>query len=457
MKIIVAGCGKVGTALVSALEKEGHDLVAVDISQQALDELTGIYDIMCVCGTVSDNDTLTEAGVADCSVFIATTASDETNMLACFLARQMGAKHTIASIRNPEYNDKGLDFLCRTLGISMAINPDRITALELFNILKFPSAENIESFSGKFELIELVLKEQSAASGLSLAELRRRFPAHFLICAVQRDGEVFIPQGNFVLQTGDRIALTAAPVEAQKLLRQMGILQKSAKRVIIAGAGRKSHYLSELLTSSGVSVTVIEIDRERCESFTTEIVNNSVYVINGDGTSREVLEEEGIDSTDAFVSLTGVDETNILSAIYAQSKHVPKVIAKVSRGELYEMAEKLGLDCVISPVNIVTGQICRYVRAVQNTLGSNIEALYKVMDGKVEALEFSVGSELPFCGIPLSELKLRKGILIVGIIRGRRAVIPGGAECIRQGDRVVVICSGHKLNDLADIFEPRED
>jgi trk system potassium uptake protein TrkA len=455
MKIVIAGCGKVGTAIIARLVEEGHDVVAVDSSPSAIEEIINVYDIMCVCGNAADDDILAEAGVPGCQLFVAATSQDETNMLSCFIAGRMGAAHTVARIRNPEYNDKGLDFLCQNLGLSMAINPDRVSAEELYNLLKFPSAANIEHFSGNFDLIETTL-DSSPAIGVSLAELRRRYDAKFLICAVQRNGNLFIPTGNFVLSEGDRVALTAAPGEAQKLLRKLGIFRKSSRNVMILGASRTAFYLSKMLTAAGISVKVIEIDRRRCEEFSAEAVGNGMFVINGDGARQEVLEEEGLTSTDGFVAITGSDEQNILISIYASTRHVPKVIAKVNRPELAALAEKLGLGSVVSPMRIVANQLSRYARALQNTEGSNIETLYRIMDDKAEVLEFSVNGDFRGAGIELKDLGLRQNILIAGIVRGRKAIIPSGSETIQPGDRVIVLSAGHRLGDLNDILSGEE-
>ena len=455
MRIIVAGCGKIGTAIISRLVGEGHEVVAVDSDPAAIEDITNLYDIMCVCGNAADDDTLNEARVGECQLFVAATAQDELNMLSCFIAGRKGAAHTVARIRNPEYNDDSLDFLCQNLGLSMSVNPDRMCARELHNLLKFPSAASIEHFSGNFQLIETTL-DDSPAVGVSLAELRRRYDAKFLICAVQRNGEMFIPTGNFVLAQGDNVALTAAPGEASKLFRKLGILQRSSRSVMLVGASRTAFYLAKSLTATGVRVKVVEKDRKRCEEFSTEFDDGYLSVINGDGARQEVLEEEGLSSMDGFVALTGSDEQNILISIYASSLGVPKVIAKVNRPELTVMAEKLGLESLVSPVRIVANRLNRYARALQNSEGSNVETLYRTMDEKAEVLEFNVKQDFRGSGIPLKDLSLRENILIAGIIRGRRAIIPNGVETIAQGDRVIVFSAGHRLDDLNDILGQEE-
>lgn len=362
-----------------------------------------------------------------------------------------GGKAYHCRIRNPEYNDRSLGYLCQQLELSLSINPDLLAATELYNILKLPSAVRIETFSGRsFELVELVLKPDSPLDGQTLADLRRRYAgAKFLICAVQRGNEVMIPSGGFALRAGDKIALTAAPNEIQKLLRQLGLLQMSARNVMILGASRTAYYLAKLLLTGGNTVKVIEQNRERCQSFCAALPG--AVVINSDGARQEVLLEEGLASVDAFVALTGSDEENILVSIYAAQQKVPKVIAKVNRAEMASMAERLGLDCIVSPRNIISDLLARYARALHNSAGSNVESLYKIMDDRAEALEFKVTGDFPYSNQPLKELRPAAGILIAGIIRGRRTIIPSGDDEILPGDRVIVLSAEHRLHDLSDI------
>ena len=374
------------------------------------------------------------------------------NMLSCFLAKKMGAKHTVARIRNPEYNDRSLGFMRQQLDLSMSVNPELLVAQELYNILKMPSAVKIESFSsGSFEMVEIKLKPDSMLDGMTLVEMRGKFKAKFLICAVQRDGKVFIPSGNFVLHSGDKIGLTASQPEILKLLRELKLMQKQAKDVIILGGSRTAFYLAKRLIAAGNNVKIIEQHIERCEEI-SELLPG-VSVIHADGTQQEVLEEEGIATTDAFVALTGIDEENILISYYAQKKGVPKVIAKVNRDELVSIADNMGLDCVISPKKIIADVLTQYARALQNSLGSKVETLYKLMDSNVEALEFTVSTDFIGVQTPLKEMSLKPHILIAGIIRGRKTIIPAGDDMIFPGDKVIIIAEQKGLNDLSDIIE----
>lgn len=453
MKIIIVGGGKIGATLIESLEGEGHDITVVDRDQKVVDEISNIYDVMCVCGNGVDNDTLKAADVANAELIISVTNSDEINMLICFIAKKMGAAYTVARVRNPEFNDKRMGQVKQYLDISLTINPELLAAQEIFNILKLPAAINIETFSRRnFEMVELIIKEDSYLEGISLIDLRKKYKASYLICVVKRGDEIYIPDGNFVLKYGDHICLTANFTEIQKLLKMLGLAKKHSKNVMILGATTTAFYLSKMLLRSGSTVTIIDKDRERCNNF-AEILPNAV-VINGDGAQQEVLMEEGITSADAFASLTGMDEENILISFFAQSQNVPRVVAKVNRNELASMAEKLGLDSIVSPKKAASNVITSYARALQNTLGSNVETMYKLMDGSVEALEFNVQSDFKCQHVPLKNMQLKNDVLIAGIIRKRKAFVPTGEDEIIAGDKIIVIAksNGQKMHDLSDIL-----
>lgn len=452
MKILIVGCGKIGTALVDSLCSEGHDIVAIDTDRKVLEDINNIYDVMCVCGNGADSDVLEEAGAEKAELIISVTNSDEINMLSCFFAKKMGTAHSVARIRKADYNDKSLSFMKQTLSLSMPLNPEYRVAGEFYNILKMPSAVKIENFSsGNFEMIELKLKSDSKLHGVTLSEMRSKFKSNFLICAVQRDGKVFIPSGNFALQGGDKIGVTADQTQMINFLKEMNLMQKHTKNVIILGGSQSAYYLAKKLVDSGNKVRIIEQDLAKCEEL-SELLPN-VAVINADGTQQEVLLEEGIERTDAFVALTGIDEENILISYFAQKKGVPKVITKINRDELMEITDDMGLDCVISPKKTVANMLTRYARALENSKGSKVETLYRLMDSNVEALEFTVGQDFRGTAIPLKELSLKPQILIAGIIRGRTAIIPAGDDFIQTGDRVIVIAGQRRLQDLSDILK----
>lgn len=454
MKIIVVGCGEIGVTILSGLVAEGHDVVAMDENGGILDGIANIYDVIGVCGNGVDRNALHAAGAERADVLIAVTGSDEKNMLICYLARKMGARQTIARIRNPQYNDReNNEFLREQLGLSMAINPEMLTAQELFNILKLPSAVKIETFSGgDFEIIELKLKGDSKLDGVRLQDLRGKVKAKFLICAVQREEEIYIPDGNFVLRGGDKIALTASPAEIAKLLKAMELMQKQGKNIIVLGGSKTAYYLAQLLTGGGFAVKIIEQDPAVCEALSASL--SRAVVINGDGAQRELLLEEGISSADAFVALTDVDEENILMSFFAESQKVSKIISQVNREELAEIADNLGLDCLVSPKQTIANVLIRYARALENSKGSNVETLYKIMDGQAEALEFNVRPDSELVDIPIKNLLLRENILLTGILRGGKPIIPSGDDVILPDDKVVVVSTDRqRLNDLSDILK----
>lgn len=451
MNIIIVGCGKVGVSILSSLVAEGHNVTAVDTNTEVIEELTNVYDVMGVCGNGVDYETLEEASVEQAGLFVASTKSDELNMLSCFLAKKMGAKQTIARIRNPEYNDSSLSFVRQQLDLSMSINPELLAARELSDLLKLPSAVKIEPFSRRnFEMIELRIKEGSALNGVKLKDLPGKTRAKVLICAVQRGDQVYIPDGNFQLQSGDRIGLTASPEEIEKFLRILGILQRRARKIMILGGSKTAYYLAKLLTDMGNSVKIIEEKEQRCLELCDALPK--VTVIHGNGTQQELLLEEGIRGQDAFVALTGIDEVNILISIFAASLQVPTVIAKVNKDEMVAIAEKLGLDMIVSPKKTVADILVRYARALENSKGSNVETLYKLMDGKAEALEFNVRADSKVVGVALKDLRFKPNILIAGILRGRQTIVPGGNDVILPGDNVIVLAANHRLQDLSDVI-----
>ena len=452
MDIIVAGMGKIGLSVVRTLLNEGHDVTIVDKSAEVVTDVTNVYDVIGVCGNCADCEILEEAGADKADLFLSFTDSDEMNMLSCFLAKKMGAKHTVARIRNPEYNDQSLSFMRQQLNLSMSINPEILVAQELYNILKIPSAFKVEYFARRgLELIELKLKSDSPLCGKKLSKLREKQNVEFLIGGVLRDGNVIIPDGSFELATGDVISIVATPNDMQKLLKGLGLVTKQARNVMILGGSKTAYYLAKMLLSSGNEVKIIEKNLKRCEEL-SDIIPKAV-LINGDGSEQELLLEEGLRSIDAFVTRPGMDEENILMSIFASNQNVPKVISKVNRDEMVKMAEHLGLDCLVSTKSITSDIILRYTRALQNTLGSSIETLYKIMDGKVEILEFRVDTAPKFIGVPIKELKIKRGILIAGITRAnKKTLIPSGDDIIMSGDRILILSAEHRITTLSDIL-----
>lgn len=452
MRVIIVGCGKVGKAIIDSMSDDNHSITAIDNDQEVISSITNNYDVMAVCGNATSREMLLEAGVAKADLFIAVTESDEVNMLSCFLARRMGAKHTVARIRERDYNEDGLNFLIKELDLSMALNPELLTAERLFSWLKIPSAVRVDNFAGKkICMLEFIVRENSALCDKSLIDIRKKSPVQFVACAVQRGEEVYVPNGMFVLQEGDRVAFTVKRSEAYKFLKSVDAVQKQGRDVIILGGSTTAYYLAKILSSNNYSVKIIEKDEQRCNEL-AEILPNGATLIYGDGMSQDLLWEEGIQSTDALVALTGTDEENILISFYAASQSVPKVITKVNHAELAELAEKLGLDSIVSPRKIVADTLTRYARALNKSAESKVETMYSLMDEHAEALEFVVLPDCSLIGIPLKEMKLKPNFIIAGIIRGKDTIIPSGDDVILEGDSVIVVAASAHLYDLSDIL-----
>lgn len=452
MNIVIIGDGKVGSTLSSQLQKEGHDIVVIDNNQNALKNLINTQDVMCVEGNGALYTVQEEAGVAHADLVIACTSMDELNMLCCLLAKKAGAKKTIARIRDPQY-DKQLNEMKEDLGLSMGINPELAAATELSRMMLFPSAAKIELFAkGKVELVEFKLNAQSVLDGMSLSEVYKKYRAKVLVCAVQREDEIYIPDGDFRLRSGDRINLTASHENLEKFFKALGLLKNQSKTAMIAGGGRIAYYLTIALQKLGIKVKIIEKDYQRCMDL-SELLPKAI-VIHGDGTNQDLLKEEGLEHVDAFAALTGIDEENIIMAMFASNLKIPKVTAKINRDSYAELADMLGLDSFVSPKDITANHIVSYVRAMQNSFGSNnIESMYRLMDNQVEALEFIVREEGSYTGVPLKALKLKKNILIASIVRRRIPIIPGGNDKIEVGDSVIVVSRNHSFKDLKEIIE----
>ncbi len=453
MKVVVVGCGKIGKTIVESLVKEKHELLCIDSDMEVVSEIGNAYDVMTICGNGISYDVLKQTDMSKVELFIAVTGSDEFNMLSCLAAKRMGAKNTVARIRNSEYNTESLGFIKQSLKLSMAINPEKLTAEALYNLLKLPSAVKVETFtSRRFEIVELIVKSGSKIEGMTLMDMRKKIPEKFLIAVVQRGEDVFIPNGFMKLEDGDKICVVASSEDTHRILQALGFVQKESKDVMILGGSQTAHYLTEMLLKDRTSVKIVENNKAKCESL-CESLPNGVDVIFGDGMSQEILLEEGIANTDALVSLTGSDENNILIAFYAMNQKVPKVISKVNRNELSAIAEKLGLDCIVSPKNLIADILVRYARALSDTVGSKVESLYSLMDGGAEALEFTVMQDFQYTEIPLRKMKLRQDVLIAGIIRKGKAFIPGGDDIINAEDSVIVISKGKSLYSLSEIVE----
>lgn len=452
MDIIIVGCGKVGSALAEELCEE-HNITVIDRNEDLISSVINDFDVMGIVGNCIRTDILEEANIAKTSIFIAVTDSDEVNILSCMIARNMGAQHCIARVRNPEF-DRQLVFMRDRLGISMMVNPDYNAANEIAKVLRYPEAINIDSFAkGRVELAEIRINSGSILENVVLSQLSKRLRLDVLICAVQRGDELIIPNGNFMLRADDKIHVTASHSSMVKFLRSISAAyrEKRVKSAVLIGGGRIAYHLSQQLIEMGVKVKIIEIDEDRCIALSENL--NKVSISHADGTDHDILAEERVFDADAVVTLTGIDEENILLSLIAKKNGVEKVVTKVNRMSLIELSDTLNLDSVISPKTIMVEQILQYVRAKQNSLGNSVTTLYRLVNDRLEAIEFVVRDKADYVDVPLKELKLRSGILIASIVRGNDLIIPRGDDCLKQGDSVVVVTTNTGFHDLSNIFD----
>lgn len=453
MKIVIVGDGKVGYTLTKSLSEEGHDLVVIDNNRRVLQSSQEALDVAVVDGNGASVEVQREAGVGTADLLIAATNGDETNLLCCMVAKKLGCKHTIARVRNPEY-DQQIRFMREELGLSMVINPEKAAALEIFRLLQFPSFLKRDSFArGNAELVELKLKDGNALVGKAMQQFRTVADVNALVCAVERENDIFIPKGNFTMQSGDRITIAADAADLMRLIKNLKVYTPKAQHVMIIGGSRTATYLAQRLIRNKIGLTIIELDEKRCKDLSEMLPQATV--INGNGTDQKLLLSEGIASSDAVVSLTGIDEENLLVSMFANYVGVPKTITKINRTEYNPVFESMGgIDSVVSPKLLTANEIVRYVRAMEHTTGGSVLTLYKIVDGKAEALEFSVKGEAPFINIPLYRLKLKKNVLIASIIRARKVIIPSGSDVMQKGDTVIVVTEANRaIHDLKDIFE----
>lgn len=450
MNIVIVGDGKVGATLVEHLSQEGHDIVVIDRDSKIVEQMVNSYDVMGICGNGASYDVQIEAGVSSARLFIAATSSDELNILCCLIAKKVGAHHTIARVRNPDYL-KQLPFIKEELGLSMIVNPEYDAANEIAKVLRFPNAINIETFSrGNVDLAELKINDGNPLCDMALTDIFGAFKTKILVCAVQRKADVFIPRGDFVLKSGDKIHITAPRGELVRFMKKLGIYKHRTKDIMIIGGGKMGYYLARQLSESGgYNVKIIEIDRDRCDKLCTLLPD--VNIINGDGTDRGILYEQGIESQDAFVALTTIDEENIISSMYASSLGISKTVAKVNRVS-YQVLESIGMDSAFSSKAIAANRIIGYVRALENSGESSVQTLYKLVGGQVEALEFKITADFKNIGIPLKELDINNDTLIASIIRDNHVIFPDGNDSIEIGDSVIIVSKSKQFRSINQIF-----
>lgn len=451
MKILIAGDGKVGATLTRQLSAEGYDLTVIDSNSQVLESSVERYDVMTVQGNCASMETLRQAGVEKAELLIAATSADEVNLLCCMTAHGMNPNlHTIARIRNPEYTEQAYR-MRDTFALSLTVNPEKQAATEIERLLKYPGFLKRDTFAkGRVEIVELRIEETSPLRDVPLSKLNSIARCQVLVCTVLRDGTAITPDGNFILRTGDRIFVTASAENLALLLKNLGIITRKVHKVILAGGSRVGYYLAQDLEKSGISVRLIENNEERCVQLAQMLPQTCV--VHGDASSQTTLDSEGLAECDALVTLTGLDELNMVVSLYGASRGVPQIITKLGRAENTKILDSLPLGSVICPKELCCNTIVRYVRAMRNQMGAAV-TIHTIADGQAEAIEFRVDEGTLHCGEPLRQLKLRKNVLIVCITRGARTEIPNGESRFEKGDTLVVVSSSDVvLSQLNDIF-----
>lgn len=451
LNIIIVGCGKVGTTLVEELSQEGHAITIVDKDYQNVQTIANMYDVMGICGNGASYSVLKEAGIEGTDLIIAVTESDELNLLCCTVAKRVGNCAAIARVRNPEYN-KEIGYLRDKLGLAMIINPEYEAAVEAARILYLPSALEVNTFAhGQAELIKFKIPEGNILDGMTIKDIGQHIDTKVLICAVERNGEVYIPDGNFTLVAEDVASFVSSRKKVKEFLVTIGFNTNKVKDTMIIGGGKSTYYLAKRLIRNGISVKIIESDRTRCEEL-SKLLPKAI-IINGDGTDEDLLKEEGIEYVESFVPLTGIDEENILLTLFARQVSGAKVITKINRINFRDVINTLDLGSVVYPKYITAEAIIAYVRAKNASKDSNIETLYHMFDHRVEAIEFRVDDESGVTDIPFKDLHLKKNLLVSFINRNGDIIIPSGNDCIRLGDTVMIVTTHTGFYDIQDILE----
>jgi trk system potassium uptake protein TrkA len=451
VKILIVGDGKLGATVTRELSREGYDVTLIDKDQNVLESTMEKYDIITVQGNGASMDILRSAGVADADLMIAVTGEDELNLLVCMTARSMNEKlHTIARLRNPEYAQQA--YMMRSVfGLSLIVNPEKHAAREIERLIRYPGFLKNDTFAkGRVEIVEIRIDGDSILKNAALSSLDSIVKCKVLVCAVLRDGTSISPDGSFVLQEGDRIFVTASTENLSVLLKNLGILKKKVKRVLIAGGGRISYYLASFLQKSGISVEIIEKDHNRCVALSELLPDTTI--IEGDASQTSFLDDEGFSETDALVTLTGLDELNIVISMYGNSKNIPILITKVGRYDGTELLNDLPIGSLISPKELTCTSIVRFVRAMQAGQGAAV-TVHRIADGQAEALEFVADETTLHCGEPLKNVKTKDNILIACITHNMVTEIPNGESVFNKGDSVVIVCSNDKAPySLNEIF-----
>lgn len=450
MNIIIVGCGKVGEELAHRLNEEGDNITVIDIDSTKVNDVTSRLDVLGVTGNGATHLVQQEAGIRDADLLIAVTGSDELNLLCCLIAKKEGNCQTIARVRDPQYSTEA-PYLKEELGLAMVINPEFQAAAEIARVLRFPSAIKIDTFAkGKVDLMKFRLPENCVLTGCSVKEIATKLKCDVLVCTVERGDEAFIPNGEFVFGEKDIISIIASPANANAFFRKIDYKINQVKDCMIAGGGDVAYYLCRILRKAGISLKLIEKDSKRCEKLCTALPE--VTVICGDAADQQILLEEGLENANSFAALTNLDEENIMLSLFARVKGCKKLVTKINRIDFFDVIKQLDLDSIIYPKNITSELIVSYVRAMKNTIGSNVQTVYSIIKGKAEAAEFLIKDTSPVLGKPLMELKFKPNVLVAVILRGNRVIIPRGSDVIEKNDSVIVV-SDIRPHDISDILD----
>ena len=450
MKIIIVGSGKMGTYLSNILIKEKYDITVIDRNDVVLNKLNTTQDVSTICGNGLVVDTLLEAGIKGVDVLISTMQNDEENILCCILAKKLGAKNTIARVRNPEYS-KSMNYIKEDLGLSMTINPELITARAIANTIRFP--ENVKPSylsNGKIELIEFKIKDDSPLINLSIRDLKTKFKSEILIVAIERDEEVYIPNGDFIFSENDKVVVTSKVQEVTAFLKEIGSAYLKIKDVMIIGGSKVSYYLAKFLSEINIKVKIIESIHEKCKFLSSNLPK--ALIINGDGSDKNLLIEEGIENVDAFVSATGIDEENVVYSMFANTLDIPKVITKINHLNFGKMLESVGLESLFTPHVIASNQILRYIRAKSNSKGGSMESLIRLIDDKVEIMEFIINKDFKHIGKSLKKINFRNNLIIICINRKGNIIFPTGNDTIEVNDKIIIATTKSCVKGLNDIL-----
>ena len=451
MKIVIVGAGKIGEILCRDLSTEGNDITLIEQDAKILDRVLSVSDIMGIVGNGANREVLADAGVHSADIFIAVTTNDEINLISSVMAKKMGAKYTIARVRNPEYSEQ-MQFMKESLGIDIMLNPEAEAADFIRKNLEYPNALNVDSFAkNKVNLVEILVEENSYLDGLKLVDFKRNHFRNLLVCIVQRGPEVYVPTGNFVLKADDRIYVTGAHSDLGEFYKSLGHSGERIKSVFIVGGGRITHYLADILLKKKMKLKIVELKEERAKELSETFEN--AEIINGNGIDLDLLEEENFSSYDACVSLTGIDEENIIISMFADKIGIKKTITKINSTSLLNVLDFVGLQSILTPKKIIADYIVKIVRSFAGAQGeNNIQNLYRLADNRVEAIEFSVGEYSRVAGIPLKDLHIKENVLIPYIIREGKLIMPGGLDVIKPCDTVIIITTQQYLDDIDQII-----